>query len=57
MKQIGWGVAGKRLYQTYGPDVLEVIDTGILPKIELPQTNIDEEFTQAFKTLEVNLKK
>lgn len=56
MKEVGWNVAGKRLYQAFGPDVLEVIDTGKLPpKPELPKTSLDKEFAQAFKTLKANL--
>jgi hypothetical protein len=60
MKEAGWQTAGKRLYQTYGPDVIEVIDTGILPPKPEPaivKTSLDEEFTKVFKELDSKLKK
>jgi hypothetical protein len=55
MNQVGWGEAGKRLYAAYGPDVLEVIDSGYKPIIEAPKTSVDEDFIKAFKTLEAKL--
>lgn len=57
MREVGWSEAGKRLYSAYGPDVLEVIDTGVLPKVEAPQTSLDEEFTAAIHQLKENLNK
>ena len=55
MKEVGWGVAGKRLWQVYGPDVLEVIDVGVLPVVEAPKTSIDEDFSKAIAQLKLNL--
>jgi hypothetical protein len=46
MKEVGWGEAGKRLYSAYGPDVLEVIDTGKLPVVEPPKTTVAEDFAK-----------
>jgi hypothetical protein len=56
MREVGWSEAGKRLYTAYGPDVLEVIDTGYIPQLpKPPKTSIDEKFNKAIKTLEQNL--
>jgi hypothetical protein len=53
MKTVGWQTAGQRLYDTYGPDVLEVIDTGILPQKPEPTkplvVNQDVEFKRLLK--------
>jgi hypothetical protein len=61
MKQVGWQEAGRRLYDTYGPDVLEVIDTGKQPPVipTLPVEIVkpvkgvsqDEEFRRVFSEL------
>jgi hypothetical protein len=56
MRTVGWGEAGQRLYKAYGPDVLEVIDTGVLPKVEVPKSSIDEEFAKVFSELDHKLK-
>ncbi|MCL2641961.1 MAG: DUF2213 domain-containing protein [Candidatus Bathyarchaeota archaeon] len=40
MKEVGWQTAGQRLYDTYGPNVLEVIDTGKLPPTPPSQPTI-----------------
>ncbi|MCL2288249.1 MAG: DUF2213 domain-containing protein [Candidatus Bathyarchaeota archaeon] len=44
MKEVGWQTAGQRLYDHYGPDVLEVIDTGKLPIV--PETDKQQTTTQ-----------
>jgi len=56
MKQAGFKTACKRLYDNYGPDVIEVIDTGVLPKApEPPKTSIDQEYESAFGKLKQTL--
>jgi hypothetical protein len=58
IKEVGFSVAGKRLMQHYGVDVLEVIEGNPLPEpetVELPLTDIDAEYTHAFDTLKKNL--
>lgn len=58
MKEIGWGVAGKRLYAAYGPDVLEVIDSGYIPVKPKPaKSDVDVEFVRVFGELKRNLGK
>jgi hypothetical protein len=57
IKEVGFAVAGKRLYKQYGPDVLEIIEGHPLPKPEPPQTNIDEEFNKAIREFESKLPK
>jgi hypothetical protein len=52
MKDVGWQEAGKRLYEAYGPDVLEVIDTGYLPP-QLP-TEPPQQQQQQLQTLQDN---
>jgi hypothetical protein len=51
IKDVGFAVAGKRLYKQYGPDVLEIIEGHPLPKIEPPKTSIDDEFNRAISEL------
>jgi hypothetical protein len=53
MKDAGFETAGKRLYQAYGPDVLEVIDTGYKPTAT--QMDMDKQFTQIFSELKKQL--
>jgi hypothetical protein len=44
MRDVGFGLASKRLYNVYGSDVIEAIDTGKLPIVEPPKTSIDQDF-------------
>lgn len=53
MKQVGMSVAGKRLYAAYGPDVLEVIDTGYIP--QAAQCDFDKKFKETFGKLKASL--
>jgi hypothetical protein len=56
IKDVGFSLAGKRLYEAFGPDVLEVIETGYKPKpIAPPKGSIDDEYRAAFDTLKKNL--
>jgi hypothetical protein len=55
IKEVGFEVAGKRLYQQYGADVLEVIEGNPLPKPEASKTSIDEDFQRVFKELNAKL--
>lgn len=55
IKDVGFEVAGKRLYKVYGVDVLEVIEGHELPKPEVPKTSLDEDFNKAFKELSSKL--
>jgi hypothetical protein len=54
---IGLHEASKRLVLSYGMDVLNVLK-GIKPEpTKIPQTSLDEEFTQAFTELKKYLQK
>lgn len=55
IKDVGFALAGKRLYKAFGPDVLEVIEGHPLPVPEVPKTTIDEEFSRAIKEFESKL--
>ena len=55
IKEVGFSVAGKRLYAAYGPDVFEVIEGNPLPKVETPKTTLDDDFIKAFKELNSKL--
>lgn len=56
MVDAGWVEAGRRLYKTYGPDVLEVIDTGVLPEKPKPkETSLDEDFRRVLGELNKHL--
>ena len=54
MRDVGWSLAGKRLYTAYGPDVLEVIEGNVLPAqpahtvADTVTSDLDAEFAQAF---------
>jgi hypothetical protein len=52
MKDAGFETAGKRLYAAYGPDVLEVIDTGYKPQSAI---DMDKKFRETFRELEKQL--
>jgi hypothetical protein len=57
IKDVGFAVAGNRLYTVYGADVLEVIEGHPLPKFvpEPVQTSLDEDFIKAFTKLNAQL--
>lgn len=59
IKEVGFALAGKRLWTQYGGDVLEVIEGNPLPKatVDLPLADLDKEFAKAFKELDSNLRK
>ena len=55
MSTVGWQEAGKRLYDAYGPDVIEVIDTGVLPVAAVNKTQLDADFNRIMSELKTNL--
>ncbi len=54
IKDVGFEVAGKRLWKQYGLDVVEVIGGLEIPK-EAPATSLDEDFQRAYKELSQKL--
>ena len=60
IKEVGFAVAGKRLWKQYGADVLEVIEGNPLPQLEPAQSNDSADLTKAFnvaiKQLKANIK-
>jgi hypothetical protein len=60
IKTVGFNVAGKRLYQHYGADILEVIEGNPLPQPEPANivkivTDLDAAFNDAFQQLKLRL--
>jgi hypothetical protein len=57
IKEVGFEVAGKRIWKQWGGDALFVIEGNPLPTVEPPQTSLDDEFNRAFKELDSKLPK
>jgi len=49
MKTVGFSEACKRLYNVYGPDILEAIDVGKLPQAVVPKTSIDKDLERELR--------
>jgi len=60
MRQVGYTVAGARLYKRYGPDVLEVIEGHPLPQVQLAKQDDEDLIVKSrriFKELDERLRK
>jgi hypothetical protein len=57
IKDVGFEVAGKRIWKQWGGDALFVIEGNTIPTVEAPKTSIDEDFNRVFKELDAKLPK
>ncbi len=57
IKEVGFAVAGKRLWNQYGDAVLEVIEGNPTLKATVPVEDLTAEFNKVFKELDSNLRK